>query len=161
MMMLLQRFLAVACTVALVGAAGATTAMAQGTDSTGGQMGKMSDMSHGGTYTAMLSAPPGSSSKVTGMGKVKGTSAEVMISGDQADAMRPWHVHKGSCGNDQGIFGSPSAYKPIKVGSDGKGNSKATLSMPLPDSGSYFVNVHSSMSDLKTIVACGNLTTGM
>jgi hypothetical protein len=158
--MLLQRFFAVACTVACVGVASASAVMAQGTDSAGGQMGKMS-MSPGGAYTAMLSAPAGSSSKVAGMGKVKGTSAEVMISGDQPNAVRPWHVHKGSCGNDQGIFGSPSAYKPITVGSDGKGKSKATLSMALPDSGSYFVNVHSSMSDMKTIVACGNLTKGM
>lgn len=158
-MMLMHRIAVAVCTAALVGAFGAATAAAQGTtDSMGGKMSKMAGMK-GGTYTAILTSPSGGS--VAGMGKVDGTTASVMISGDKSGSTRPWHIHIGSCGNDKGIFGSPSAYKPISVGSDGKGKSTATLSMPLPDSGSYFVNVHSSSSDMKTIVACGPLTKGM
>jgi hypothetical protein len=155
-MMLLHKLAVVVCTTALVGAVGASTAAAQGaTDSTGGKMSGMK----GGSYVATLTSPSGGT--VAGMGKVDGTTASVMISGDKSGSVRPWHIHIGSCGNDKGIFGSPSAYKPITVGSDGKGKSTATLSMPLPDSGSYFFNVHSSSSDMKTIVACGPLTKGM
>src|SRR5687767_14629124 len=33
--------------------------------------------------------------------------------------VRPWHVHYGSCGNDQGIVGDPNAYPPLRPGADG------------------------------------------
>src|SRR5687767_9283845 len=73
--------------------------------------------------------------------------------------VRPWHVHYGSCGNDQGIVGDAGAYTPLRPGSDGTATVSATLSMPLDPARSYFVNIHKSPTELQTIVACGALTT--
>ncbi len=75
--------------------------------------------------------------------------------------VRPWHVHYGSCGNDQGIVGDASAYSPLRPGPDGTATTTATISMPLDPARSYFVNIHKSPEETTTIVACGALTTTM
>jgi hypothetical protein len=85
------------------------------------------------------------------------TQAHVDMSNAVPGAKHPWHVHRGKCGSDQGVFGPADAYKPLKVESDGKASATAVLSVPLPKTGDYFVNVHASASNMKTIVACGNL----
>ena len=73
--------------------------------------------------------------------------------------VRPWHVHFGTCGNDQGIVGDASAYSPLSPGANGTANSSATVSVALDPARSYFVNIHKSPTELQTIVACGALTT--
>jgi hypothetical protein len=84
--------------------------------------------------------------------------AHIDVSNAVPGGLHPWHVHKGQCGSDQGILGPPDAYKPLKIEGDGKASATAELSsVPLPRSGSYFINVHASAKNLKTIVACGNL----
>ena len=88
----------------------------------------------------------------------KGFTASVNIAGATPKSTHPWHVHKGTCGNDQGVVGGGSSYTPIKVGDDGKGTSTAKVSAPLDPNGSYMVNIHASPTDMKTIVACGPLT---
>jgi hypothetical protein len=85
------------------------------------------------------------------------TQAHVDISNAVPGAKHPWHVHRGHCGSDQGIFGPADAYKPLKVESNGKASATAVLPVPTPKTGEYFVNVHASTSNMKTIVACGNL----
>jgi hypothetical protein len=72
-------------------------------------------------------------------------------------AVHAWHVHRGQCGSDQGIFGPQDAYKPLKVGDNGRAISDAKLPVPTPKTGDYFVNVHASARNMRTIVACGNL----
>ena len=120
----------------------------------------------GTRWNAVLSTPPelGGIVQVRGQGwmgadpKDPGqTRAQVDISNAVPGAKHPWHVHRGQCGSDQGIFGPVDAYKPLKVESDGKASATAVLSVPLPKTGNYFVNVHASASNMKTIVACGNL----
>ncbi len=113
------------------------------------------------SYSATLTPPPGSPVPVNGTAGVKGTSAWVKLTGGKSGDVYPWHVHVGMCGTNGPVFGDASAYKPITISSAGKGDSKATLSMALPDTGSYYVNIHASSSDMKTIVSCGNLTKGM
>ena len=71
--------------------------------------------------------------------------------------VHPWHVHRGRCGADQGIFGPADAYPPLKVGDKGRASSDAQLSVPTPRTGEFFVNVHASVKNMRTIVACGNL----
>ena len=85
------------------------------------------------------------------------TRAHVDISNAVPGGLHPWHVHRGRCGSDQGILGPADEYKPLKVEGNGQANSTAALPIPLPKTGDYFVNVHASAWNLKTIVACGNL----
>ncbi len=85
------------------------------------------------------------------------TRAHVVISNAAPGGVHPWHVHLGRCGNDQGILGSPTAYQPLQVGGKGEAEADATLALPVPASGQYFVSVHASPENLGTIVACGNL----
>lgn len=85
------------------------------------------------------------------------TQAYVEISNAVPGGVHPWHVHRGRCGSDQGIFGPADAYKPAKVDGNGRASSTATLSVAFPRTGEYFVNVHASAKNMRTIVACGNL----
>jgi hypothetical protein len=120
-------------------------------------------------WRATLTPPePPSSSSSTGAAAVGGTAtvmsagkqkthADVHVANAKPKSVHPWHVHKGTCGHDQGIVGPPKAYTPIHIGADGNGEVAVTLPFATPTSGEYMVNVHQSASDLKTIVACGNL----
>ena len=74
--------------------------------------------------------------------------------------VRPWHVHYGTCGNDQGIVGDASLYSPLNPGADGTATVSATIPMSLSADRSYFINIHKSPSELQTIVACGQLNMG-
>jgi len=85
------------------------------------------------------------------------TRAHVDISNAVPGAKHPWHVHKGQCGADQGIFGPSDSYKPLEVEKEGKASSTAVLQVPAPKTGQYFVSVHASAKNMKSIVACGNL----
>ncbi len=110
-----------------------------------------------------------------GGGAIKGTAslapgtggassvAMISITGGKAGTAYPWHVHTGKCGVAGGgsVFGSGGAYKPVTAGADGSGNSTANLSVAAPTTGDYHVNVHASATDMKTIVACGDLSMGM
>jgi hypothetical protein len=88
----------------------------------------------------------------------KGTTARVQIKGAKPGTTHPWHVHKGTCGKDQGILGPADAYTPITVGQDGQAEVSVTLPIPTPTSGEYMVNIHESAQNMKTIIACGPLT---
>ena len=85
------------------------------------------------------------------------TQAQVNISNAVPGGEHPWHVHRGRCGADQGIFGPPDAYKTLKVEGNGRASSEAELSVPTPRTGEFFVNVHASAKNMQTIIACGNL----
>lgn len=143
---------------ALIGITG--TAAAQSTGSTGGHAGHgvpstpaAQPMQH---LMATLVAPSGARAP-SGMVMAHGTTVELTLAGDQAGATRPWRVHRGTCTDDQGVVGDVSKFAPVTIGTDGKGAAKATLGAPLADGGVYFVAVHASTSDMKTIVACGSL----
>ncbi|HJR17456.1 MAG TPA: hypothetical protein VJ808_11430 [Gemmatimonadales bacterium] len=85
------------------------------------------------------------------------TQAQVSISNAVPGGEHPWHVHRGRCGSDQGIFGPADAYKPLKVGGNGRASSTAELPVPSPRTGQFFINIHASARNMATIVACGNL----
>jgi hypothetical protein len=85
------------------------------------------------------------------------TQAHVDISNAVPGGQHPWHVHRGQCGSDKGIFGPADAYPPLKVEGDGRAAATASLPVPYPKTGQYFVNVHASAKNMSTIVACGNL----
>jgi hypothetical protein len=85
------------------------------------------------------------------------TMAQAQIENAAPGGLHPWHVHRGRCGSDQGILGPADAYKPLKVDGGGRATATATLDIPIPTSGDFFVNVHASTANMGTIVACGNL----
>lgn len=84
------------------------------------------------------------------------TRVQVNLSRAQSGVEMPWHLHRGSCGNDQGIVGDPAKYLPLATASDGSATGVAVLDVPVPTDGEYMVNVHASALDM-TVVACGNL----
>lgn len=85
------------------------------------------------------------------------TQITVNYKDDVAGAVRPWHVHVGSCEKSGPVFADRSAYTPLSVKSDGTAASKSTQKIALPESGEYYVNIHESASNMGKIVACGNL----
>lgn len=91
-------------------------------------------------------------------GKDAGTT-EVMVSytGDTPNTTRPWHVHMGSCAKAGGVLGGAKPYTPLLGDAKGAAESKAMLPVALPDTGSYYVNIHESSTAMGTIVACGDL----
>ena len=91
-------------------------------------------------------------------GKTPGTTAvEVSVARDAAGAVRPWHVHVGSCAKGGPVLGAAAAYPTLRVNGKGAAEGEATLRLALPDSGSYYVNIHESASAMAKIVACGDL----
>jgi hypothetical protein len=117
-------------------------------------------------WNGTLSSPSGLAgvSDIRGQGWMAGnpkeqgqTQAHVEISNAVPGGRHPWHIHRGQCGADQGILGPADAYRPLKVDGEGRAQETASLGIPLPRSGSFFVNVHASASNLSTIIACGNL----
>lgn len=85
------------------------------------------------------------------------TQITVNYKDDVAGAVRPWHVHVGSCEKSGPIFADRNAYTPLTVKSDGTASSKSTQTIALPETGSYYVNIHESASNMGKIVACGDL----
>lgn len=102
-------------------------------------------------------------SKITGNGQMNPgadaatSTAEVSLKGDVAGSVRPWHIHVGSCTKPGAPFGGGRSYTPITIDASGNGASKATLPVALPDTGSYYVNIHDSQANMAKIVACGDL----
>ena len=91
-------------------------------------------------------------------GKTPGTTAvEVSVARDAAGAVRPWHVHVGSCAKGGPVLGAAAAYPALRVNGKGAAEGEATLRLALPDSGSYYVSVHESAATMSKIVACGDL----
>jgi hypothetical protein len=117
-------------------------------------------------WNGTLSTPPG----LSGVTDIRGsawmgadeknqdrTRAHVDVVNAVPGGVHPWHIHRGQCGSDQGIFGPADAYKPFRVGDNGRASSDAALPVPTPKTGDFFVNVHASARNMGTIVACGNL----
>ncbi len=85
------------------------------------------------------------------------TEVDVKYSGDTPSTARPWHVHIGSCAKGGGVLGGGKSYTPFAGDAKGAAESKATLPVALPDTGSYYVNIHESSTNMAKIVACGDL----
>ena len=86
------------------------------------------------------------------------SGVSISISGAQPGAQHPWHVHRGSCGQDQGVVGDATAYPALAVSGNGTASASANLKVGLSEDARYMVNVHRSAAELGTIIACGPLT---
>ena len=112
-----------------------------------------------GNWSSNLS--PENNSGISGTAKVEsraaGSKLTLHIMGATAGSTLPWHVHRGTCGNDKGIVGGAETYKPLQVGTDGMATAEETISVALNEDESYFVNVHKSATEMSTTVSCGPL----
>jgi hypothetical protein len=100
----------------------------------------------------------GSASMAPGSGATT-TNLTLDVANASPGGVHSWEVHLGQCGPgmDEGVLGPSDAYKPVTVGSDGRGHATATVPVQTPQTGSYFAVVHASVANPETIVACGNL----
>ena len=90
-------------------------------------------------------------------GKNNTTEVVVKLKGDTPSTTRPWHIHVGSCTSAGAPLGGGKPYTPMVGNAKGAAQGKATLALPLPDTGSYYVNIHESSANMGKIVACGDL----
>jgi hypothetical protein len=110
-------------------------------------------------------ASPGSLAGVVQMGGTAtmgpatdgATGVAVAVRNATAGGVHPWQVHRGACGADEGVLGPAEAYRPMQVGDDGRAAASATLPLPAPTTGRYFVSVQASSANPALVVACGNL----
>jgi hypothetical protein len=113
-----------------------------------------------GDWEASLSAV--NNSGVRGSAGVQsagvGSGARISIEGATLGGQHPWHVHVGRCGSGGAVVGSANAYPVLQVGSDGRASATASIGVALRENESYHVNVHRSLTDLGTIISCGNLS---
>ena len=86
------------------------------------------------------------------------TVVTVAVAGDENGAVRPWHIHVGTCGSGGAIFGQATDYPPLRVGATGGADATARLRMGLDPAGSYYVNIHESSSNLGNVVGCMQLS---
>ncbi|MDQ3138317.1 MAG: hypothetical protein M3Q93_12135 [Gemmatimonadota bacterium] len=117
-------------------------------------------------WNARLSTPAGLAGAIQVMGTAwmgarerdgMETEAGVSISNSAPGGRHPWHVHRGQCGTDQGVVGQADAYEVLEVEGNGEAEAEATLAVPAPRTGQYYVDVHASPSNMGTLVACGNM----
>jgi hypothetical protein len=99
--------------------------------------------------TGSISMTPGSN---TG-----NTNVALVLANASPGGMHPWQLHRGQCGTDDGVFGTASDYKTLKVDEYGRASGSATVPVVMPSDGRYFVSVGASEANAATIVACGNL----
>jgi hypothetical protein len=87
----------------------------------------------------------------------QGTQLSVSVSNATPGVVHPWDVRRGQCGADEGVFSAIAAYKPLRIGDDGRGKSGTTVPGIMPKIGDFFVTVYASAANPETVVACGNL----
>jgi hypothetical protein len=80
------------------------------------------------------------------------TRVVVDLKGEAAGGSQPAHIHKGSCDK---LDPTPAYALPNVM----SGKSETTVAVPLKDlqEQAYAINVHKSVTDLKTYVACGDI----
>jgi hypothetical protein len=100
----------------------------------------------------------GSATMAPGSGD-NSTTITLNLANASPGGVHPWAAHRGQCGAgmDNGVLGSGEAYPALKVDPDGRATETATVSLPTPRTGNYFVVVRASTANTGTIVACGNL----
>lgn len=98
-----------------------------------------------GSFTFIRLDPPGQ------------TRAIISLAGGAPGAIIPWHVHYGRCGEDGSIVGKPGSYPPLALGSTGRLEATAQLPVELQAGTRYFLHLHASPANMKTVAACAAL----
>jgi hypothetical protein len=85
------------------------------------------------------------------------TSVRLDLANAAPGGEHPWGLHRGQCDYDEGLIGSRSDFKAVKVGRDGRADGSARVALHTPTSGRYSVRVMASAANAEMIVACANL----
>jgi Cu-Zn family superoxide dismutase len=85
-------------------------------------------------------------------------TATIEVAGDEGGAVRPWHVHHGTCAQGGEVVGGGAHYPALNVASGGAAAASASVPTTLDPSAQYHVNIHRSPSEMGTVIACGELT---
>ena len=85
------------------------------------------------------------------------TSILLNVTNATPGAVHPWQLHHGRCDADRGVYGPASAYESLTVDAAGRGAGQATVRMPLPAAGPFFVRIAASAAAPDSIIACGDL----
>jgi hypothetical protein len=114
------------------------------------------------TWQATLTGNPGwehlsGTAQVQQASATANFSATAQIQGDAAGAVRPWHVHNNTCAQGGGIVGADGDYPRLNVGAGGTATATATVPAGLVRGAAYHVNVHLSVAEMGTVIACGDL----
>jgi hypothetical protein len=109
-----------------------------------------------GPHARKIAIGQQNSSGQTGHASLKqvGHDMQVTLTIDHAPkTAEPAHIHKGTCANLD-----PTPAYPLKDVKDGKSVSTVhNFTFGMIKKGHYAINVHKSVADLKTYVACGDL----
>jgi len=84
-------------------------------------------------------------------------TASITIRNDVVGAIRPWHVHFGTCATGGAIVGEDAAYPRLQVGADGAATVNVMIRVGLDPALAYHINVHKSDAEFNTIIACGDM----
>jgi superoxide dismutase, Cu-Zn family len=85
-------------------------------------------------------------------------AARAVVTGDEPGASRPWHVHHNTCAEGGGIVGPAGAYPPLEVDATGEAEVITLVPIGVDPDANFHVNVHLSVDELETIIACGDLS---
>jgi hypothetical protein len=113
-------------------------------------------------WTAILAAPDAAargrgSAAMTGGFDHRHTYVSVDLWDAVPAGVHPWQLRRGRCGADEGAFGPDAAYRALTVNAEGRASSSATIPLPPPPGGRYYVRVGASAARPDTSVACGDL----
>ena len=85
------------------------------------------------------------------------TRAIFSLTGGTPNAILPWHVHYGVCGDDHLIAGKASSYPLLVLSSTGALTAAADIPVELADRTNYVIHIHASAVDMQKVIACGPL----
>jgi hypothetical protein len=106
--------------------------------------------------TVDLSAQNGSHESGTATLTAEGDKTKVVISLDHAPmSAQPAHIHKGSCADLD-----PNPAYGLENVVDGKSTTEVDEPLDELRNEDYAINVHKSVAELKTYVACGDIGSG-
>jgi hypothetical protein len=139
---------------AIIAAAALGAALIAGSAGPAPAMGKNTMMGPGACAGTVLAAVRGSGE--SGCASTRGGNGVIFlgiaVKGEPPGGNQPSHIHKGKCGSNGPIV------IPLKnvVG----GHSATSIPMAkwrMVNHGGYYINIHKSVTDLATIVSCGDI----
>jgi len=115
------------------------------------------------TWSTLVFATPDAATALTGSAIARELigadvfAAQVTLRNDIQGAVRPWHVHIGTCARGGAIVGLDADYPRLLVDLDGMARSTVRIPVRLDPAATFHVDVHESDAAFNTIIACGDL----